>query len=165
VILYDIEGDKMGVASGMTSTVRQVGAALGVAVIGTILTVQTIHHTAANVRAAELPASLEARSLARLHEYGANFTPPPGAPPEEAATLTRALEDGMTDGARPALWFAATMVGLSVLMSLRIPRIGHLPRPDTPEARRLEMIEAFEALEPLEPSRDLVRRPPDTRRS
>jgi EmrB/QacA subfamily drug resistance transporter len=161
VILYDIEESKTGVASGMTSTLRQVGAALGVAIIGTILTVQTVHHTTANIRAANLPAGLEARSLVRLRDYSTNFTPPPGTPPSEAATLTRALEDGMTEGARPALWFAATMVGLSVLMSLRIPRIGQLARPDTPEARTLEMIESFEALEPLEPSRELVRGPPD----
>jgi MFS family permease len=162
VILYDIEATKVGVASGATSTLRQMGAALGVASIGTIVTVQTIHHTSVNFRAADLPTALTVRSTARLHELGTSFTPPTGTPPAEAAVLTGALEEGMTEGTRPALLFAAAMVALSVVMSLRIPRIGQLARPRTPEARAMEMIEAFEALEPVEPSRDLVLGPPDS---
>ena len=51
VILSDVDLDKSGVASGANTTVRQVGAALGIAVIGSILTVQTIHHTTERVRA------------------------------------------------------------------------------------------------------------------
>lgn len=38
LVLYDIPGSKAGIASGGNSTIRQVGAALGIAIIGTVLT-------------------------------------------------------------------------------------------------------------------------------
>lgn len=38
LVLYDIPGPKAGIASGGNSTIRQVGAALGIAIIGTVLT-------------------------------------------------------------------------------------------------------------------------------
>jgi len=38
LVLYDIPAPKAGIASGGNSTIRQVGAALGIAVIGTVLT-------------------------------------------------------------------------------------------------------------------------------
>ena len=44
VILSDIDPEKAGVASGTNTTVRQVGAALGIAVIGSLLNAQTIKH-------------------------------------------------------------------------------------------------------------------------
>ncbi|NDJ75760.1 MAG: MFS transporter [Chloroflexi bacterium] len=37
LVLFDIPGPKAGVASGGNSTIRQVGAALGIAIIGTVL--------------------------------------------------------------------------------------------------------------------------------
>jgi hypothetical protein len=161
VILFDIDPDKTGAASGTTSTLRQAGAALGVAIIGTILTVQTIHHTGAIVRTSGLPPAVEVRSLARLHEYGTNFQPPPGVTPSEAATLDRALEDGMTDAAVPALLFSAFVVAVSFAMSFRIPRIAPSARPETRDARTMEMLESLESLEPVQPSRDAVLGPSD----
>ena len=47
VILSDIDREKAGVASGTNTTVRQVGAALGIAVIGSLLNAQTIKHAVA----------------------------------------------------------------------------------------------------------------------
>ena len=41
VILSGIAAEKAGVASGANTTVRQTGSALGVAVIGSVLTVET----------------------------------------------------------------------------------------------------------------------------
>ncbi len=41
LVLYDIPGPKAGIASGGNSTIRQVGAALGIAIIGTVLTTTT----------------------------------------------------------------------------------------------------------------------------
>ena len=38
LVLYDIPSTKAGIASGGNSTIRQVGAALGIAIIGTVLT-------------------------------------------------------------------------------------------------------------------------------
>lgn len=43
LVLFDIPGPKAGIASGGNSTIRQVGAALGIAIIGTVLTTTTEH--------------------------------------------------------------------------------------------------------------------------
>ena len=44
MILSEIDREKAGVASGTNTTVRQVGAALGIAVIGSLLNAQAIRH-------------------------------------------------------------------------------------------------------------------------
>ena len=89
VILSEIDRDKSGVASGANTTVRQVGAALGIAVIGSILTVQTIHHTTERVRASPVVSTpVKVRSVAAIQEAGPSFQPPPGTPPREAAALS-----------------------------------------------------------------------------
>ncbi|MBN1679731.1 MAG: MFS transporter [Anaerolineae bacterium] len=41
LVLYDIPGPKAGIASGGNSTIRQVGAALGIAIIGTVVSTTT----------------------------------------------------------------------------------------------------------------------------
>src|SRR6202022_2483217 len=58
VILCDIGREKSGVASGANTTVRQVGSALGVAVIGSLLSTQTVHHSVSRIKAAALPPVL-----------------------------------------------------------------------------------------------------------
>jgi EmrB/QacA subfamily drug resistance transporter len=50
VILSDIEPDKAGVASGINTTVRQVGAALGIATFAALLHAQTVRHAIASSR-------------------------------------------------------------------------------------------------------------------
>jgi predicted MFS family arabinose efflux permease len=51
VVLSDIDPGKSGVASGANATLRQVGSGLGVAIIGSILTAQTVRHGGLPVRA------------------------------------------------------------------------------------------------------------------
>src|SRR6185437_14010544 len=50
VVISEIPPEGSGVASGANTTVRQVGAALGVAVIGTVLTVQTVNHAVQHIK-------------------------------------------------------------------------------------------------------------------
>ena len=78
VILSDIPDEKSGVASGTNSTVRQVGAALGVAVIGSVFASLTVSKTVAAVRATKLPAALQSTATARIHSQGAGFPVPRG---------------------------------------------------------------------------------------
>ena len=56
VVLSEIPNESSGVASGANTTVRQVGMALGVAIIGSLLTAQTISHSIRGIKAADLPA-------------------------------------------------------------------------------------------------------------
>jgi EmrB/QacA subfamily drug resistance transporter len=145
VILSDIDKDKAGVASGTNTTVRQVGAALGIAVIGSLLNANTIKQAIRSVRAIALPHGVEAATIARIRAQGVNFTPPPGTPREQAVALARALERSVVAGARPALLFAAGVVTLGAFLSLLIPNIG--PLEASPEGTAEAAISAFESVD------------------
>ncbi len=94
VILSDVPADKAGVASGTNSTVRQVGAALGVAVVGSVFASLTVERTIDAVRASRLPAALRDTAVAGVHAQGAGFPVPPGTSAADAATLSHALGVG-----------------------------------------------------------------------
>ncbi len=149
VILSDIPDEKSGVASGTNSTVRQVGAALGVAVIGSVFASLTVSKTVAAVHATKLPAALQSTAVARIHSQGAGFPIPRGTAPADAATLSHTLATGLTDAARPAILVAAGFVTLGAFLSLLLPRTAGAP-PAEP------LVEQLEALEPVERDRSLV---------
>ena len=144
VILTDVDVDKAGVASGTNTTVRQVGAALGIAVIGSLLNAQTIKHAIRSVEAIALPQQVQTATISGIHAKGVNFAPPPGTPKAQATALVHALEQSVVAGARPALLFAAAVVALGAFLSLLIPNIGPVSRPsDTSEGA----ISAFESID------------------
>ena len=74
----DIPPDKSGVASGTNTTVRQVGSALGIAVIGTVVTTQTINHAVSAI--ASTPDACAPRcepaAAVQVRALGANYRPP-----------------------------------------------------------------------------------------
>ncbi len=51
IVLSDIPAERSGLASGANSTMRQVGSAMGIAIIGTVLFVNLVSGTAANITA------------------------------------------------------------------------------------------------------------------
>ena len=156
VVLSDVDEDKSGVASGSNTTVRQVGGALGIAIVGTILTVQTIHHTSANIRSARLPAPVQAQALVQVHQAGTGYEPPASLPARQAAVLEDSLVDGVADAARVALLFVTGALGIGLALSFLIPRIEPPPRPTDDAGRTIELLESLEGMEPMEPSRDVV---------
>ena len=127
MILSDVDREKAGVASGTNTTVRQVGAALGIAVIGSLLNAQAIRHAVRAVRRDRRPSprrSRRRRSLA-IRAKGVNYAPPSRATTDaRSAALTHALQSSVVDGARPALLFAAAVVTLGAFLSLLIPTYG-----------------------------------------
>jgi hypothetical protein len=129
--------------------VRQVGAALGVAVIGSVFASLTVSKTIAAVQATKLPAALQSTAAARIHSQGAGFPVPRGTAPADAATLGHALATGLTDAARPAILVAAGFVTLGAFLSLLLPRTAGAPRAEP-------LVEQLEALEPVERDRSLV---------
>ena len=60
VIMVDVPNEKIGQASGSQSTVRQIGSALGIAVLGTILFTSTQVASEQNLREVPLIASIDA---------------------------------------------------------------------------------------------------------
>jgi MFS family permease len=143
VILSEVQRDKAGVAGGTNTTVRQVGAALGIAVIGSLLNAQAIAHAVSSVRTSVLiPAGLKLSTIAGIRAKGVNYVPASGATRAQTAGLTRALQNSVVDGARPALFFAAGVVTIGAFLSLLIPVHGP-PVESTAEAS----ISAFESID------------------
>ncbi len=125
VVLSEIPKERAGAASGANTTVRQLGAALGIAVIGALLTTQTIHHSVEAVHTSTtLPPALKTQVLAAIHTNGVNFVPPAGTSVRDVATLRLALDTGVANGARSALLFAMVVVIVGAFVSLLIPTIG-----------------------------------------
>jgi EmrB/QacA subfamily drug resistance transporter len=148
VVLSEVPPDHAGTASGANTTVRQMGAALGIAVIGSLLTTQTIRSAVSHVSSSSLSPAVKAAASARVRASGVGFSPPPGTSATDAATLRHVLETSLANGARPALLFAAAVVSIGAALSFLIPRLGPPPTDRLPGG--LETIDPVEALEVLD---------------
>ena len=94
LVLSEISMEKAGVASGANSTARQLGAALGAAMMGSLVTVQTTSHAVDAVNAAGLPAGLTDTAVNGIEAMGANWQIPAGATPDQAAIPPTRLRAG-----------------------------------------------------------------------
>lgn len=138
IVLSAIGPEKAGAAGGANTTTRQIGSALGVAVIGSLLTTETIRRAVSAVRTSTaLPAGLKIQATTELRKLGPNFTPPRHANVHQLVALQKILASAVAGGTRPALFFGAGVVGIGALLSMLIPRIG--------PPIRLEQLEAMEA--------------------
>jgi predicted MFS family arabinose efflux permease len=115
VVLSEIEKRHAGAASGANTTVRQMGAALGIAVIGSLLSTQMLRHATDAIGSSTLAPEVKSRALDQLHASGISFVPPP--------SLTHAIENAVASGARPALLFASGVVTVGALLSFLIPHV------------------------------------------
>jgi MFS family permease len=158
VVLYDIDREKSGVASGANTTVRQLGGGLGAAVIGSFLTAATVREAIRAVTAAkELPSTVRTQAIAQLHVLGPNYIPPADLSRGDAAVLSHALANAIARGTRPALFFASGLVFLGAVVSVLIPRIGPPGAGDPGDV--LSAVEGFEAFEPIDPDPAVLDRP------
>jgi MFS family permease len=127
VVLSEIPNNKSGVASGTNTTMRQVGSALGIAVIGTVVTTQTISHAASQISSSTLAAGTKHDAIARVHALGANYSPSPANSPNVARTLSDAVARSVAIASHDAVLFAATVVILGTVVSLLIPKLASEP--------------------------------------
>jgi EmrB/QacA subfamily drug resistance transporter len=151
VVLTEIPNDSAGVASGANTTTRQVGAALGVAVIGSMLTVRILSETVSRLKAAALPADVKQQALQGVHALGAGYQLPPSAGAQNGATVQHALATGVAAGTRFALMFALVVIIIGALLSWLIPKI-----PPAAETHPLQGVEGFEPALPLDPDPELI---------
>ena len=147
VVLSDIPKDHAGAASGANTTVRQIGAALGIAIIGSLLSTQTIRNAIDRVASSTLPAGLKTQAISQLRTSGVGFTPPRGSSLADTATLRTTIESSLAAGARPALLFAAAVVSIGAALSLLIPKLAQPAARDSNEA--IDTIDPIEALDAL----------------
>src|SRR6185295_12836053 len=86
VILSEVDRDKAGVASGTNTTVRQVGVALGIAVIGSLLNAQAIRYAVRAVNAvSDVSERVRASTISGIRAQGVNFAPGRDVSHEQAA--------------------------------------------------------------------------------
>ena len=70
IVMSEVPSRSSGVASGANTTARQIGGALGVAVIGSLLSVQTIRHATDRVSDLAISADAKAAALRRCARDG-----------------------------------------------------------------------------------------------
>ena len=128
-VLMSIPWQKAGVGSGANNTVRQIGSAFGIAVIGAVLVAQISAVGQANLAAAgtAIPDSLKALLITAFNAglsggIDPSFVTRLGP---YASIILPMVYDAITEGTRWAAFTAGIFVSLGALSSLLIPD----PRP------------------------------------
>ena len=135
VIMTDVPMTKAGQASGSQSTVRQIGSALGIAVLGTVLFTAT--QASIETRIVDLPAlsvldqptrQVLAEQIAKPVSDSAGaaipaipqFLTSQGMPQAVAEEVTVAAADGFTDGMKATGWAAAIFLLLGLASTINL---------------------------------------------
>ena len=135
VIMAGVPIEKIGQASGSQSTVRQIGSALGIAVLGTILFTSTQASAETRIRDTEFVQTLTAAqqdefvsaiSTPVVDSAGAalpgitQFLVSQGAPQKVAEEVQLAANNGFTDGVKATGYAAAGFLFLGLLTTLNL---------------------------------------------
>jgi hypothetical protein len=103
VIMVDVPMDKSGQGSGSQSTVRQIGSALGIAVLGTVLFTSTQASLETRLSDLQLESSQQVMIVDAVVESAGAAIPELGAISPEIQT---AAGEAFTDGAKASAWVA-----------------------------------------------------------
>jgi EmrB/QacA subfamily drug resistance transporter len=121
LLLHDVPVDESGQASGLQSTVRQLGSALGVAVLGGFLISSLGRTTRDNLEALSLPADVIDRVTTAVADSAgiaiAGLQAQPGA-----AAVAEAAGDAMIHASRLTTGLAAAALVIGLLATFRLPR-------------------------------------------
>jgi EmrB/QacA subfamily drug resistance transporter len=119
VILADVPPAQSGEGSGIQSTSRQVGSALGIAILGSALTTGLTTGTSENLAAASIPAPQRAAIVAAVERTGGAVLPALRRNPALQPAVAP-VEDAFVASARRAALIAAAFVLLGLIASLRL---------------------------------------------
>ncbi|MFG1999538.1 MFS transporter [Spirillospora sp. NPDC048911] len=125
VSLADVPPAQAGQASGTQSTVRQVGAALGIAVIGTVFATSLGHAMSDRLEESGLPAERRAAIAGELRESAGTYARELHGTPALAA----AADESLATAARRGALTTAVILALGLGLSLRL-------RPSSDQHRR-----------------------------
>ena len=135
VIMTDVPMTKAGQASGSQSTVRQIGSALGIAVLGTVLFTATQASIETRIVDLQSLSVLDAPTRQVLAEQIAKpvsdsagaaipaipqFLTSQGMPQAVAEEVTVAAADGFTDGMKATGWAAAIFLLLGLASTINL---------------------------------------------
>ena len=138
VIMVDVPMEKTGQGSGSQSTVRQIGSALGIAVIGTMLFAGTGTSLENRLDDLGVASSIQPGVVdAVVDSAGAaipqisDFLLTMQVDQTTADAVQSASGEAFTDGARIAAYFAAGFLVLGFLSSFRLGRSAKVVAPET----------------------------------
>jgi len=124
VVLSDIPPQKAGSASGAAGMVRQVGTALGIALIGAIYVSQATSHVRDALAAdSSIPAAVRAQVVAGVSD-GVGRAPSGVGDGAMVRRIGSLVSEAVADASRPAVAFAGGVVTLGALISLLVPNIA-----------------------------------------
>jgi EmrB/QacA subfamily drug resistance transporter len=141
VVLSEVPRDRLGAGSGANNTVRQVGAALGIAILGAILTGQIVAFARAELDQSKVVPPFVKTAIVHSLETGGigegrgGFQGAPEGSENTAAgkEIVRILQGSFVNGARGAARAASFFVLLGALSSLFIPNPPRRPRAGMPD--------------------------------
>ncbi len=144
VVLSDIPPQKAGSASGAAGMVRQVGTALGIAIIGAIFVAQATSHVRTGLQAhSDIPAVVQQHVSASFGHGVGSSGPPPGVDPNSpiAVAIGTVVAAAIAAAARPAVAFAGLVVAAGAGISLLVPNIPAEPASNAHVAAELAFAE------------------------
>lgn len=129
VVLAEVPVADSGAASGTQSTSRQIGAALGVAVLGTVLFTSTAGILASSLDERGVPAEQRDQIVsavvdsagAAISELESNG---------QAAAIVEDAKTAFSDGTRYAAWTAAGFLALGLLSTVSLGKAALRARPE-----------------------------------
>jgi len=129
VALAEVPGSRSGQASGVQSTLRQVGSALGTAVLGTALSVAITAHTTSSLEHAGV-TSADASKIADSVQSSAGTVLPALRAAPATKPLSGVLDTSFADATRTVGIIAAVFVLAGLLTSFLIPRSSDTATPE-----------------------------------
>jgi EmrB/QacA subfamily drug resistance transporter len=140
VVLSDIPPQKAGSASGAAGMVRQVGTALGIALIGAIFVAQATSHVRHDLnRARDIPVAVREQVIASVGDGIGGGAPAGAGDTPTGRRISAVVSKGVAEASRPAVSFAGIVVTFGALISLMVPNIpagtdpGRAAQPAQPE--------------------------------
>ncbi|MGO9875174.1 MAG: MFS transporter [Acidimicrobiia bacterium] len=124
VVLSDIPPQKAGSASGAAGMVRQVGTALGIALIGAIFVSQAtthVRHDLAHARG--IPTAVREQVVKSVGDGIGGGAPVGASDTPIGRRIETLVSTSVADAARPAVAFAGVVVTVGALLSLLVPNI------------------------------------------
>lgn len=129
VIMVDVPMEKAGQGSGSQSTVRQIGSALGIAVLGTMLFTGTQASLESKLVDLNVPSEQSQVLVDAVVDSAGGAIPElpaalveRGIPEQVALEIQTAAGDAFTDGAKTAAWAAGGFLLLGLLSTLNLGR-------------------------------------------
>lgn len=124
LILADVPRRKSGQASGTQSTARQVGSALGTAILGTVLFVSLAHQTDSNLAGVPGLSDEQRTAISQAVEQSAGTVIPSLADGPGGPAVAEAAGEAFATAIRWTALTAVGFIGLGLIATLKLPPDG-----------------------------------------